>query len=103
MALWKVRVLKPSRVLNAVGQLIDAPVGRLAWLEQDAAVRAAATKSVEILSPDGRHYNTRVQVAAIQPPVEPLEASETETVEESTPEAAKPTVRRPRAPYTTRT
>ena len=103
MALWKVRVLKPSRVLNAVGQLIDAPVGRLAWLEQDAAIRAVATKSVEILSPDGMHYNTRVQVAATQAPAEPVAASESETVEESTPEAPKLAARRPRAPYTTRT
>jgi len=100
MALWKVRVLKPSRVLNAVGQLIDAPVGRLAWLEQDAAVRAVATKSVVILSPDGLHYNTRVQVAVTQAPVA---ASESETAEESTPEAPKLAARRPRAPYTTRT
>lgn len=103
MALWKVRVLKPCRVLNAVGQQIDAPVGRLAWLEQAAAVRAVATKSVEILSPDGLHYNTRVQVAATKAPAEPTEASESEVVEESTPEAPKPAVRRPRAPYTTRT
>ena len=99
MALWKVRVLKPCRVLNAVGQQIDAPVGRLAWLEQDAAVRAVATKSVEILSPDGLHYNTRVQVASTQAPVDP----EVEAVEGDAPEAPKLTARRPRAPYTTRT
>lgn len=99
MTLWKVRVLKPARVLNAVGQPIDAPVGRLAWLERSAAMRAVATQSVEILSPDGLHYNTRVQVASTQAPAVP----EAEAVEGDTPEAPKPAVRRPRAPYTTRT
>jgi len=103
MVLWKVRVLKPSRVLDAGGRLIDAPVGRLAWLEQEAAIRAVATKSVEILSPDGMHYNTRVQVAATQAPAEPVAASETEAAEESIPETPKLAARRPRAPYTTRT
>lgn len=109
MALWKVRALVPMTLVNAVGRKTEAPVGRLGWLPETEATKAAKARKAVILSPAGLQYNTRVQVADTTPvsdsavnPEPEIEAAEAQE-EEAVPEAPKPAVRRPRAPYTTRT
>ena len=61
---YVVRVIRPIPVLDRNGLSVDnPPVGRRALMPKDEAVKAAQRGDVEMLSPDGRQYMTRVMTA----------------------------------------